>query len=263
MFDKVSIRLLAVLLGLALSLCGCETPGGGSTIQRTTTATYRVVSNLNKGLSESVNGLRSTAADLAARVEESESAVQRIQDMVEENQVRLAGLDAKLDEFRSTLYRHFGLTPPTATGPSPSVLFPDEGVVITPPFDPSERVAPTPVVPSAELPALPPVFPADSNNPNAEAHAQQILSRYEVRDYEGTIELSASYIEAYPNSAYVPNALFWQAQAYLKLARYPEAIAGYERLRAQYPKSGMVPASLRNQAKIHYTRREKIGRAHV
>src|SRR3990170_2635421 len=93
------LKALLLAAGMFPLLAGCATTGGRNQVEDTVYSTYRVVKNLDQNLGASVTKLNETAADLSARVNESDRQVAKLQAMTEENQVKLDRLQAKLDKL--------------------------------------------------------------------------------------------------------------------------------------------------------------------
>jgi len=151
----LAVGVVVALLGLA----GCATTGGNQT-QQTIYDMHRRIVKLDKSLDESVTKLNETTASLSERVNEGDQQTREMKTISEENQVKLDKLSRDLNEMRTTLYRHFNLTPPTAGGIASA---PSSGVVVEPPAG----VAPVPATPGMTEAA--PAAPVSELSPSAPA----------------------------------------------------------------------------------------------
>jgi tol-pal system protein YbgF len=230
-----------VVLTLA-SGCASTGGGGGGQMQNTVYATHRLVQNLDRNLSGSVNKLNETTADLVARVEASDTENRRVRSLVEENQKRLEDLQQALDNLTTVLYRELELSPPSTVGRS----------VTPPPVDSSSEVRPGRVEvqsPPAVVTAAPPIAtPPDSNAeaaPDHYRHAQQLYLRDE---FALALEEFDSYLRLYPNTENAGNAQYWKAHCHLKMDEFDQAISEFKVLVRDYPSNIKVPFALINQA---------------
>jgi tol-pal system protein YbgF len=159
--------------GLALSVLsatGCTTAGGGSQLQNTIYDTHRRVAGIEKSVQSSVGQLNETTAGLLARVDSSDQAVKALQGTVEENTVRLQGLEKKLDALSDAAYRYFGMSRGTRVGGSEAT--PGGAVRVEPPAGSvggGEPNALSPLAPSAPSASQGPTFTPASPSPNAPA----------------------------------------------------------------------------------------------
>ena len=91
---------------------------------------------------------------------------------------------------------------------------------------------------------------------NGQAPAEEIpakelynrgLDSFEDREYERAINLWSLYIKKKPEGDLVPNAHFWQGEAYYQLEQYGEAALKYQKVVQDYPDSSKHPAALLKQ----------------
>jgi tol-pal system protein YbgF len=232
-------------------------------MSNTVYATHRIVRGLEQNLGESVSRLNETAAGLEVRVQQTEGQNLRLQGMIEENQIKLDRLQARLDEFSTAVYKALNLTPPTrsgfSAGPDRNVYVPDDAVRITDPgagTSTPARVSAPPRQPVAARPTAPTTPPSQPLPPTAPvSQGADAMTDYQGAqrffiDQEFTQALAAyeAYLTRYPNSKFTSNAQFWKAECLLKLERYSEAASEYDVLRAQFADSDKVPASYYRQA---------------
>lgn len=62
-------------------------------------------------------------------------------------------------------------------------------------------------------------------------------------EFTETLEYFVDFVEDFPHSPYVPNALFWMAESLFQLGRVEEARAAFQRIVNQYPDSYKIEAA--------------------
>ena len=70
------------------------------------------------------------------------------------------------------------------------------------------------------------------------------LSSFQSGQYADSVKAFSSLISGYPQSTYLPEAMYWQGNAYFALQKYKEAAAVEDRLTRQYPNSTRTPDAL-------------------
>ncbi len=75
---------------------------------------------------------------------------------------------------------------------------------------------------------------------NGEADYQAALQTLRSGQYEKAIAQLAAFPEKYPQSIYVPNAHYWQGEAYYVLRNFDKAIAQFQTVIKHYPHSTKV-----------------------
>ena len=250
------MRIFSACFGIGVSsvlLAGCVTAANDPVADSVYT-THRIVRNIERDLAPRVSQLNETSADLLARVEESDTQVRRLQTVVEENQVKLDSLQARLDEIAQVLYRYLNVAPPSGSFVSPSIAGGVDVVgepEILPPGDLTEPSATlTPSTPSGPAPSPPPVVPPVATS-NAVADYNEALRSLNSTDYEKALEQFGRFVEQYPNNDYTHRAQFWKGECHFRLKQYNQAITEYERLRADFPHSPKCPTSMYQQAVAH------------
>ena len=260
----LKIRYIAFGLAGTFLLAGCATTtGGGSTMENTVYATHRIVQNLDQNLGTTVDQLSKTSADLAARVEATDRETRRLGSMVEENQVRLQGLQQQLTELTDTLYRQMNLTPPRASATTPVTPIPDDtmartpDVMMVPEENEAEPIgvrvrppAPSPNAPEVTTPQTPITAAEGADADEFYTQARQL---YTNEEYSLALEQFSAYLDRYPDTANAANAQYWKAHSYFKLEDFDDAVREFQRLVDRYPASDKVPIALHNQG-VAYSR---------
>ena len=125
--------------------------------------------------------------------------------------------------------------------------------------------APT-TLPPAMLPRLtasPPATPAPAAAPSrAPARPEQnaydaALQMYRTGRYAESEAAFQAFLEVYPNSRLVPNALYWKGETYYSRGRYPDAIFAFKDVQARFPRDAKTPDSLLKTAMAY----QKMGDA--
>lgn len=267
---KLAYLRIPLLSALVLVIAGCATTG--SEMDSAVYQTHRIVRKLDNDLGTTVNQLNETAADLSARVDESDVRMRQLQGLAEENQRKLDNLQRDLAQMANTLYRHLGLTPqaPIRETPPPANVMP--GTVRIEQEQSS--------VPSADAePELSDVLSASNESAppqeTAEATPEEIRSPVAVyeeavkkfkedKDYQGALEQFDEYLQRFPGTVSTPYAQYWKAECYFRLglqdnnnAELEKAIEEYETYRQQYGDTKYVPYALHNQAGAHLRLNQK------
>ncbi len=125
--------------------------------------------------------------------------------------------------------------------------------------------APT-TLPPAMLPRLTestPATPAPAAAPSrAPARPEQnaydaALQMYRTGRYAESEAAFQAFLEVYPNSRLVPNALYWKGETYYSRGRYPDAIFAFKDVQARFPRDAKTPDSLLKTAMAY----QKMGDA--
>lgn len=95
--------------------------------------------------------------------------------------------------------------------------------------------------------------------------AQQLydeaLAQFKARNYETAQIMWADFVKDNPQHELVPNALFWQGEAYYQMRQYPQAILAYQEVIAKHAGSAKYPAALLKQGISFITiGKEKAGK---
>lgn len=257
------------LSALLLACAGCTTMSGGSQMENTLYDTHRRVVSLDKNLQGSVANLNKTAAELATRSDTADQELRVVRGMLEENQMRLAKLQSRLDALTATLYRERGLSVPLGMGsdtPSevrtegrnPAVV-PDAGrgsdslSPVTPaPMSGGASLTTPPASGEATLePLITSAVAAPVSSGSAEADYQAAQRSFSENDFAEALQQFDAFLRLYPTSEYVSNAQFWKARSLQGLETYDEAVREYEKLRSQYPTCRYMSHAMHQQAVCH------------
>ena len=237
----------AMLAGLALLSAGCGTMGGGNQMKNTVYETYHIV----KGQGESVAKLNQTAAELTARLNDSDQQARALQSTLEENRVKLENVQRTLDNLAATLHRQMNLSPPVA-GPGAPGSYPgsaDAGlggqITVSPP--PAAGVLP----PAPGPVAAPPTAPAVAAAGSPDADYRRAQQSYANKDYAAAVQQFDAILQRYPNHELCAPAQFWKGYALFNLGKYEEAVTELGKFRANYPSNDRVSHALYIEAMAH------------
>jgi len=106
--------------------------------------------------------------------------------------------------------------------------------------------APAPVTPSQAQPAP---ATATAEEPQSESKSYEAaLNQFKAGNYPKAIAGFTAFLKAYPDSTLAPNAQYWTGYAYYARKDYKNALAQQQKLVNAYPQSAKVPDALLNIA---------------
>jgi tol-pal system protein YbgF len=252
---KQSVGSSCAALALA-ALAGCATTsfaGSRDQMESTVYDTHRRV----VGLDATIKQLAETAATLTERVTQSDENTRRMISLSEENQRKIDTLQKDVTDLKSTVYRHFNLTPPksvtgvtidppaTSGTPVPVSSAPESGMLES---EPATEVAAAPA---------PEAAPAAGSTEDPQAHYQKAQRDYANGEFQKALTEFDEHLRLWPGSDTASNALFWKAKCNLKLGDNRSAVTDFEQLRKDYTTSTKVPFAMHNQAVAHSNLGEK------
>ncbi|MFP4172408.1 MAG: tetratricopeptide repeat protein [Candidatus Hydrogenedentota bacterium] len=241
------------MLVLSALATGCATTGAPGELENTVYRNNEMLRNMQRDMDSSVENLDNTVANLETRLDENEGQMRTVRGISEENQHQLETLRQRLDEFASTMYRHFDLTPGSGAADGWRPLDDEDDVDVGDPVidggegdegegDEGEGdEQPVALRPDAELET-----PADPM-----AVYEQAQRNFMDNNYQEALTGYEQLLGRHPDWEHAHNAQFWKAESHMNMEEYPEAIREYQRLREEYPESSKVPYSLYNQAIAH------------
>lgn len=118
---------------------------------------------------------------------------------------------------------------------------------------------PIPVAPTGSSATPPSIAQGASANGNANgttptadvatasdpaAHYRAALRVLTQRDYRAAVEQLTEFLHRFPTHAYVPNALYWRAEAQYALGDYSAAKQGFNSVLSRFPNSTKTPDAL-------------------
>ena len=188
------------------------------------------VARLNANVSEQTQQLLKSNADTGVKLGELSTAIEQLQAKLEDTNRRLSQLSQQIAETQGDLLRMRGGTSavPPAPGSSPSTN-PSSPRIGEPSANPG-RTTPTDTV---VRPAASPSELYDT------AYADYTKGRYAL-----AIQGFQEYLEAYPSTDLSDNAQYWIGESHYAQKKYPDAIADFDRLLKNSPKSDKAPAAL-------------------
>ncbi len=184
-------------------------------------------------------------ADLRISIDSLSAQLRRLSGQLDEQQHQISSLTGKLDDqaFRIEKLQD-GQTSPQPTGAEDSESDP-------PPVQaeaPADLPPPPTLLPSEKVPGkivLPGRVPGQKPAPLSPTEAYQIAYNDYVKGNDDlAISGFAHFVQEYPTSALVPNALYWTGESYYSKRAYPKAIEYFEQVRKNHPKHEKVPTAL-------------------
>ena len=216
----------------ALAAAGCVSSSDFQAVQRQvaelqeelanvkrTAAGKQEVQNVNTRIAEQTETLLKSNATLVARVDEMDSRMQSAVGAVEQSTYRLEQLSQRVAQTQRDLE---ALRAQLAAAPA--------------------AAAPTggPVAPSSEM-----TVPA-TRTPAADPTQvyQGAYRDYQRGNYDLAIEGFTEFVQNNANSDLADNAAYWIGESLFSQKKYREAIAQFDAVVNQYPRSDKVPAAL-------------------
>lgn len=155
--------------------------------------------------------------------------------------------------------------PTTLPSPTPSPAVTSESAGTAEPFTVSTAIM-TPEVPSVALPHLTESTPSTPAPPAAPSKAparpeqkayDTALQMYRTGRYAEAEAAFQAFLEVYPGSRLVPNALYWKGETYYSRGRYTDAIFAFKDVQTRFPRDAKTPDSLLKTAMAY----QKMGDA--
>ena len=178
------------------------------------------------GLHREVEALR---GDVSTRIHTSEAGVQDRQSVEESLVLQLSHLQQETQAVQDRVGRiedYFGIKPPAR---SPAAAKPP---------------APAAVSPAAgTAPAKAPASPAPQKLSTEEAY-DVAYHLYKKGQYKAAREAFDRFLQRYPTSTLVDNALFWIGETHYQTGDYESAVLNYQRALEKYPKGSKAPAAM-------------------
>lgn len=97
-------------------------------------------------------------------------------------------------------------------------------------------------------PAVTQQAPAPKMDKNYEASYKEAFEAFQKKSYDESIRKFTAFVETYPGTPLVPNALYWVGESHMNVKNYENAILAFQELVDKYPKSDKVPRALLSQA---------------
>lgn len=253
-------RLPVLLLGLAffaVLTASCATTREVEQLQRQNQQDRREMFQLLQESFQKENApVREKQADLWAEIEAMRSQIAQLQGQNEDLARRLGALDgggnatatlpsvaADVEAIKFALHQQLLLdimpVQPKTAAPAPDAMAADAAQAAT-----SETSQPAA--------AVPPASPAVTSIDPAQALYDRAYAAFGEKKYDLSRQLFAEFSTTFKNNPLVPNAIFWQGQAYFELNDYQRAILAYQDVIKKYPKSPKFKHSLLKQGIAFY-----------
>ena len=250
--------MLIVVAMLALLAGGCATTKDVEQLQRQNQQDRQEAREMFQLLQESVQKenapVREKQADLWAEIEAMRADIAQLQGQVADMNLRLTALygdgnataslpdvAADVEAIKTALVQQLALD---IMPIRPKLAQPVPGVMTT---------APSAVQPGAEsAPATTATAPAVTSTDPAQALYDRAYAAFGEKQYDQARQLFAEFTTTFKKHALVPNAIFWQGQAYFELGDYQRAILAYQDVIKNYAQSPKFKHSMLKQGIAFY-----------
>ncbi|HKF42989.1 MAG TPA: tol-pal system protein YbgF [Thermoanaerobaculia bacterium] len=183
------------------------------------------VSRLNTNVSQQNEQLLKSNADTGVRLNELATKMERLEAKLEDTNRRLSQLSQQIAETQGILAR-LGASAGTSSA-SPGASPPGGG--------------------SADATVVRAPATSAGHPPPAELY-DTAYSDYTKGRYPLAISGFQEYVAAYPNTDLSDNAQYWIGECYYAQKKWPDAIAAFDKLGKQWPKSDKAAAGLLKKA---------------
>jgi tol-pal system protein YbgF len=217
------IPVILSLLILAFSVSGCLTRSAGPTLPYVKPA-------------QSVPNIDPMSVQVSSRMQELETEMQRLRDMIERLQAG-SGAEKEIRDLQqrvAVIEKQIGLQPSQRSqGTAPGA--PPESLRQTPVREPGavEPKKPLSGVIGQEAAPIELVEPQDSGEEQAFKEAYSLLKR----SPEEAVRLFDGFLKKYPKSQLAADSVYWMAEARLAQSRFDEAILLFDRVIKEFPGS--------------------------
>lgn len=127
-------------------------------------------------------------------------------------------------------------------GEQPPSLFAEDPTFSEPSGEGSQDPATPPSAGAHGAPSAPSAGPPISVE--AATLYESAMGQFQKGEIEMAIEAFKLYLTKYPDSSYVPNAMFYLGESFYKTRKYQQAMENYRRLLMKYPESESAPEAL-------------------
>jgi tol-pal system protein YbgF len=191
-------------------------------------------------------------ADLRMLIDSLSAQQRRLSGQLDEQQHQISSLTGKLDDQTFQLEKlQDGQTSSQPTGVDDL----ESDTPSEPVEAPSDFPPPPPLLPSEKVQGkvvLPGRVPGQKPAPLSPTEAYRLAyNDYVKGNNDLAISGFAHFVQEYPTSALVPNALYWTGESYYSKRAYPKALEYFEQVRKNHPKHDKVPTSLLKEGYAH------------
>ncbi len=235
------IPLVLALLIFSFSVSGCLTRSAGPTLPYVKPA-------------QSVPNVDPISVQISSRMQDLETEMQRLRDMIERLQAG-GGAEREIRDLQqrvAAIETQMGLQP-SARSQGTGAAVPPEPLRQTPTREPSmvESRKPLSGVVGQEAAPIELVEPQGSAEEQAFKEAYALLKQ----SPEDAVRLFDAFSKRYPKSPLAPDSVYWMAEARLAQSRFDEAILLFDRVIKEFPGSKKELNALLKQAEAF----EKMG----
>jgi len=254
-------RAAAVCLGLALGLAGCATQANLVDMESEVAALKARMARIDGGPGpvgpppairapqaggdEAGPASATEALDLTISVDQLRQDLAELRGQMEEQTFRLGSFVSQADSRLAALEDKAGITPipaPGATAP-PGAGGPPPDLAVGAPPAPAVRPGPNGGV---VLPGVV-IAPRDEDagaGVSAETAYQLAAGDFKRGHYNLAAAGFANFLEQYPESKLVPDAIYWLGESYRSQGMNARAVQVWEMQSESFPKAGTTPKAL-------------------
>lgn len=193
------------------------------------------VAKLNESVAGQTQQLLKSNADTGVKLDELSNEIERLQAKLEDTNRRLSQLSQQIAETQGDLLRMRG---GSAAAPSGTALPPGAPALASPSSPRVGEPSPNPRNPGTPESVVRPAAAGPAELYDT-AYADYTKGRYAL-----AIQGFQEYLGAYPNTDLSDNAQYWIGESHYAQKKYREAIADFDRLLKDWPKSDKAPAAL-------------------
>lgn len=125
-----------------------------------------------------------------------------------------------------------------------------EGGGVRAPAPAASSLAPSESAPSANVPAT------TSNQGSEKSDYDQAFSLLKAGDYDKAAEAFSQFVTTYPQSGYVPNALYWLGEANYVTRKFEPAKSAFDQVIQQYPAHSKAKDAMLKVGYIHFENKD-------
>ena len=187
------------------------------------------VAKLNINVSQQTQQLLKSNADTGVRLGELTTKMEQLEAKLEDTNRRLSQLSQQIAETQGDLARMRGGSASSSPAPLPSGR-------------------PGPITPDTSGGDIAVVRPAGGGHPSPKELYDTASEDYNKGRYALAIQGFQEYVDAYPSTDLTDNAQYWIGESHYAQKKYREAVADFDKLLKQWPKSDKAAAALLKKA---------------
>jgi tol-pal system protein YbgF len=184
------------------------------------------VARLNANVAQQTQQLLKSNADTGVKLNELTAKMEQLEAKLEDTNRRLSQLSQQIAETQGDLARLRGTAPGGTTPPGSAAPGPGG------PANPGDSAAPR----------------AQGSNPSPSDLYDTAYADYTKGRYSLAIQGFQDYLKTYPNTDLSDDAQYWIGECHSAQKNYKEAVADYDKLLKEWPKSNRAASALLKKA---------------